>query len=87
LVQISVIWQQFAGQGTFTAGNGLILSGTDFNVVGTADRIVANIDSIDIASTYVGQSSITTLGTISTGVWQGTVVGPTYGGTGVNNGK
>jgi len=83
----TVIWQQFAGQGTFTAGNGLILSGTDFNVVGTADRIVANIDSIDIASTYVGQSSITTLGTISTGVWQGTVVGPTYGGTGVNNGN
>lgn len=83
----TVIWQQFAGQGTFTAGNGLILSGTEFNVVGTADRITANIDSIDIASTYVGQTSITTLGTIGTGVWQGTIVGPTYGGTGVNNGS
>ena len=83
----TVIWQQFAGQGTFTAGNGLILTGTEFNVVGTADRIIANIDSIDIASTYVGQTSITTLGTIGTGVWQGTVVGPTYGGTGVNNGS
>jgi hypothetical protein len=83
----NIIWQQFAGQGTFTAGNGLTLTGTEFNVVGTADRITANIDSIDIASTYVGQSSITTLGTIGTGVWQGTVVGPTYGGTGVNNGS
>ena len=83
----TIIWQQFAGQGTFTAGNGLTISGTEFNVVGTADRITANIDSIDIASTYVGQSSITTLGTIGTGVWQGTVVGPTYGGTGVNNGS
>jgi hypothetical protein len=83
----NIIWQQFSGTGTFTAGNGLTINGTEFNVVGTADRIVANIDSIDIASTYVGQSSITTLGTISTGTWQGTIVGPTYGGTGVNNGS
>lgn len=83
----NIIWQQFSGTGTFTAGNGLTIAGTEFNVVGTADRIVANIDSIDIASTYVGQSSITTLGTIGTGTWQGTVIGPTYGGTGVNNGS
>jgi hypothetical protein len=83
----NIIWQQFSGTGTFTAGNGLTITGTEFNVVGTADRIVANIDSIDIASTYVGQTSITTLGTIGTGVWQGTIVGPTYGGTGVNNGS
>lgn len=33
-----------------------------------------------------GSASVTTLGTISTGTWQGTVVGGTYGGTGVNNG-
>ena len=32
------------------------------------------------------QTNITEVGTINTGVWQGTVVGPTYGGTGVNNG-
>jgi len=82
----NVIWQQFSGTGTFTAGNGLTITGTEFNVVGTADRITVNPDSIDIASTYVGQTSITTLGTIATGTWQGSVVGPTYGGTGVNNG-
>jgi hypothetical protein len=81
-----VIWQQFSGTGTFTAGAGLTISGTEFNVVGTANRITVNPDSIDIASTYVGQTSITTLGTIGTGTWQGTIVGPTYGGTGVNNG-
>ena len=82
-----VIWQQFSGSGTFTAGNGLTLSGTEFNVGGTANRITVNPDSIDIASTYVGQTSITTLGTIGTGTWQGTIVSPTYGGTGVNNGS
>jgi hypothetical protein len=81
-----IIFTQFSGAGTFNAGNGLTLSGSTFNVVGTADRITSNADSIDIASTYAGQSSITTLGTIGTGTWQADVVGPTYGGTGVNNG-
>ena len=69
------------------AGDGLTLSSGVLAVVGTADRIAASADSIDIASTYVGQSSITTLGTIGTGTWQGTIVGSTYGGTGVNNGS
>lgn len=32
------------------------------------------------------QSGITAVGTLATGVWNGTVVGSTYGGTGVNNG-
>lgn len=68
------------------AGAGLTFSSGVVNAVGTADRITVNADSIDIASTYVGQSSITTLGTISAGTWQGTIVSPTYGGTGVNNG-
>jgi hypothetical protein len=68
------------------AGTGLTYSSGVVNVIGTANRITANADSIDIASTYVGQSSITTLGTIGAGTWQGTIIGPTYGGTGVNNG-
>ena len=32
-------------------------------------------------------TNITTLGTIVTGVWNGTLISPTYGGTGVNNGS
>jgi len=31
-------------------------------------------------------SSLTSVGTLSTGTWQATVIGSTYGGTGVNNG-
>jgi len=38
-------------------------------------------DAIDIASTYVGQSSITTLGTVTTGVWSATTIGVAKGGT------
>ena len=81
-----ITFVQFSGAGQITAGAGLTKNGNTIDAVGTANRISITADAIDIASTYVGQSSITTLGTISTGVWQGTVVGPTYGGTGVNNG-
>lgn len=61
------------------------------SVSGTTNRITVATGTttpvIDISASYVGQSSITTLGTIGTGVWQGTLVGSTYGGTGVNNGS
>lgn len=60
-------------------------------LTGTLNRItVTNGDGVlgaptfDIAATYVGQTSITTLGTIATGTWQGTIVGLAYGGTGAN---
>jgi Chaperone of endosialidase len=43
-----------------------------------------------LSSTTLGSgvvnSSLQTLGTIGTGIWQGTIISPTYGGTGVNNG-
>lgn len=67
------------------AGGGLTLTSGVLAVGGTADRISISADSVDIASTYVGQNSITTLGTISTGTWQGSVIAGQYGGTGVNN--
>lgn len=69
------------------AGNGLTYATGVLAVGGTADRITVSTDSIDIASTYSGQNTITTVGTIATGTWQGSVVNPTYGGTGVNNGS
>lgn len=78
----ALTFAQFSGAGSITAGAGLTKSGNTLDVVGTADRIVANADSIDIASTYVGQSSITTLGTISAGVWSGTAIAANKGGTG-----
>ena len=74
---------QFSGAGQIAAGNGLTKTGNVLDVVGTADRIVANADSIDIASTYVGQSSITTLGTITTGIWNASTISVAYGGLGL----
>jgi hypothetical protein len=61
-------------------------------ITGTTNRIavtngagVAGDPTIDIHTSYAGQASITTVGTIGTGTWQGTAVGAAYGGTGVNN--
>jgi hypothetical protein len=82
-----LVFTQFSGAGQITAGDGLTKSGNTINAVGTTDRITANADSIDISANYVGQTSITTLGTVTTGTWNATVLTGTYGGTGVNNGS
>jgi hypothetical protein len=78
----SQTWVQFSGASTTTAGAGLIANGNAFDVVGTTNRITVNSDSVDIASTYVGQTSITTLGTITAGTWNGSAVPIANGGTG-----
>lgn len=56
------------------------------SVTGTANRIAitgtAQNPIVNIATTYVGQTSITTLGTITTGTWNGTAIAATRGGTG-----
>ena len=73
---------KFSSAGTIEAGNGLTKTGSTLNVVGTANRISVSADAVDIASTYVGQTSITTLGVITTGEWRGTLVAVDKGGTG-----
>lgn len=80
----SIVWTQFSGAGSFEAGDGLSKTGNTINVNVTANRTAITADAIDIASTYVGQSSITTLGTITTGVWNGTDVAVADGGTGAS---
>ena len=71
----------FSVAGTILAGDGLSKTGNVLNVGGTSDRITVNADTVDIAATYVGQSSITTLGTIATGTWAATDVAVAHGGT------
>ena len=58
-------------------GSQTIPAGTVTSVSGTTNRITSTGGAtpvIDIAATYVGQTSLTTLGTITTGVWQGTPI-------------
>jgi hypothetical protein len=78
----SITWVQFSGAGQVIAGAGLTKTGNSIDVVGTAARIVANADNIDIDAAYVGQASITTLGTVGTGTWNATTVAVNKGGTG-----
>lgn len=78
----SLAFAQFSGAGQVTAGNGLTKTGNTLDVGGTANRITIAADSVDIASTYVGQTSITTLGTITSGTWTGTAIAVLNGGTG-----
>jgi len=77
----AITWTQFSGTGSFTSGNGLSKDGNTINVNVVADRTAITGDAVDIASTYVGQASITTLGTITTGTWTATDVGIAHGGT------
>jgi hypothetical protein len=67
-------WQTVTGTGTVT------------NVTGTAGQISVATGTttpvISIDATYVGQTSITTLGTIATGTWNGTTITVPHGGTG-----
>ena len=79
----AISFVQFSAAGSYTAGTGMTATGNTFNVIGTANRIVANADSIDIDANYVGQTSITTLGTIATGTWNATAIGVTKGGLGL----
>ena len=81
----SIAWTQFSGAGSFTAGDGLSQSGNTINVNVTSNRTAITADAIDISANYVGQSSITTLGTITTGVWNGTDVAVADGGTGASD--
>ena len=57
-----------------------IATGKTFKINGT------DVLSGTTLGSNVTSSSLTSVGTIGTGTWQGTVVGATYGGTGVNNG-
>ena len=84
------------GIGTYTA-SGTTLARTTVlsNSSGTTSPITLSAGSKNVFLTYPAEKSVnldasgnvSPLGTVSSGVWQGTIVGTLYGGTGVNNGS
>jgi len=103
-----ITFVQFSGAGTYTAGTGLTLSGSEFSVTNTAVgsgsygngthnatftvnsrgqlTSAANVEITASAAEMTGttlnssvvDSSLTSVGTISTGVWQGTAIASAY---------
>lgn len=80
----ALTFTQFSGAGQIVAGAGLTKTGNSLDV-GAGSGIQVNADDIQISPSYVGQTSITTLGTIGTGTWQGTAIAVANGGTGASS--
>lgn len=62
-------------------------AGTILSLSGTANRISVTAGSnpvVDISATYIGQNSITTLGTVTTGIWNASIIPLAYGGSNAN---
>ena len=77
------------------AANGFSYANVSIGALSTANNISigtgqayqingANVLSSTVLGSTIVTSSLTTVGTIGSGVWQGTVITPTYGGTGLS---
>ena len=64
---------------TYTAGSGLSLSSNQFSI--SAGGVTNTMLAGSIAASKLIATDITTVGTISTGIWNGTKVAEAYGGT------
>lgn len=73
---------QLNGATDIIAGNGITISGNVITALGVAGFISVGGSGITIDPTYVGQTSITTLGTITTGTWNGSLITVARGGSG-----
>ena len=91
----SVIGPTYGGTGVNNGSNTITLSGNlsfsgafnlDVTLTG-ATAITLPTSGTLVNSAVATLSSLSSIGTITTGVWNGSVIGPTYGGTGVNNGS
>jgi len=71
---------------TITLAANLTTSGANpltFTTTGTTNVTLPTSGTL-VNTAVATLSSFNNIGTITTGVWQGTLIGPTYGGTGVN---
>jgi hypothetical protein len=68
-----------------TNASGQVTSSTDTAISIAATQVTSGTFSTSLLSgSYTG---ITGVGTLTAGTWEGSLIGPTYGGTGVNNGS
>lgn len=73
------------GLAAVTAANTVAIrtiTGTTNRITVTNGNGASGNPTVDISTAYVGQNTITTLGTITTGTWSGTTIAVNKGGTG-----
>jgi hypothetical protein len=77
------------GSSTITLAGNLVTSGANPLTLTTTQTTNVTLPTSGtlVNSAVSTLSSLTSVGTIGTGTWQGSVIGGTYGGTGVNNGS
>jgi len=78
----TVKWQQLSkgAGGTFLRSDGLDV------VWGTASKSDIGLDNVEntALSTWGGSTNLSTVGTVTSGTWNGGIIGASYGGTGLN---
>jgi hypothetical protein len=93
--QGSVVGGTYGGTGVNNGSNTITLAG-NFVTSGSNSLTLTTTGSTNVTlptsgtlvnSAVTSLSSLATIGTITSGTWNGSVVGATYGGTGVNNGS
>lgn len=92
VIAFGTTWDRVSGNITTTRkflrqlGTSVVSALPDWDTVTKTDVGLSTVENTAL-STWAGTSNITTLGTITTGVWSGTVILPAKGGTGVVNGS
>jgi hypothetical protein len=78
----SITFTQFTGGSVYTQGNGISISSNIITAVGDGTTITVSGSGIAVSATYGGNTSLNTLGTVSTGTWAATTLAVNHGGTG-----
>lgn len=81
----AVDWVQFSSAGSYTAGNGIDITAGVISAKLDGSTLSVSGSGLKVSDTYAGNSSLTTLGTVTTGTWNATTVGVGYGGTGATS--
>lgn len=88
VVNGNLTWSNDAGGTIYSASEqGLHLdpSSNIFSLVLDGSSLAQSANGLKLSGSYGGQNTITTVGTIASGTWQGAVVGVNYGGTGLSS--